>query len=218
MTRSADLLANKPARPSTPVPGHWLLDLPSASSQIYIRRFRPQLQPQAGFRQNGGSILKKLRNDPLESGWIAITSSGGGEPAALLDGWCCTVATGGKGEDEAPLLWCFDGRDEEEDPSVMLNGLQGVSGLFSLRNSAHDPPEVLPSLPPISVADLLSCPQHGRNLACLKPRTGKACNVIFNPEVENAYRWEILRDAVVEKLAWKSGRRVAMKSGLSELR
>ena len=115
-----DILANRAARPSTPVPGHWLLDLPTLTAKLHIRRYQDHSsQPSFG---NGKTVLEGLRTAPLEKAWREINASGDGDARGLLGGWCCTTTT----ESDVGELWCFVVRDDAEDiPLLVVNGLDG---------------------------------------------------------------------------------------------
>ena len=205
----SDILAGRPARPSTTVPGHWLLNVPSTTSQVYIRRFRAS----DTLRSNRETLLDELREDPLERAWRMVNSSGEGHAQRLLEEWCCAIG----GEKDERELWCFDGRDEEHDLLPALEGLEGTpfshTGILLMAYI-----EVLPSPSPINVVDLLDCPQHGRDLSCLKARLGRPCSVHYRPMPGIRLLWEVFTNAVIEKLAWKSGHRVVMRPGTSVLR
>lgn len=73
--------------------------------------------------------------------------------------------------------------------------------------------EILPSVSPIDVTQLLFCPLHGHDLSCLIKREAGACDVQYKPSTKLRTRWDLFTDAVVEKMAWKAGRRVVMRPG-----
>jgi hypothetical protein len=210
-----DFLSNNTARPSTAVPGHWLLKLPSPTAQISIRRFRERPDCSA----DDGSILAKLRNDPIEKGWREINGSDEGEVTGLLDGPCCTIVRGDGGRE----LWLFFAREASDvfvvdDFRFHEDGLEGGSIFLDPIVYAQGDVEVRPSPDSIQPAHLLICSEHGHDLSCVSAGTWKACPVQFKPTQETSSRWELLTDAVVEKLAWKFGRRVVMRPGLTTLR
>lgn len=131
-----DFLDGHPARPTTIVPGQWVLDLPP-SGQISVRCFRASRLPTEIKATGVEAALSKLRDDPLEKGWRVINGregspEGGGvkdvlrSACAILDS---TPGQGGGKEEKEKVLWCFSAL--EEDFSA-LEGLEGSSGRYFL--------------------------------------------------------------------------------------
>lgn len=127
---ASDFLGGQPACPSTPVPGHWLVDLPSSSSTIFIRRYRPLAHEEAAEaveglkRGNGDTLLGRLGEDALEEGWRAVNGSGPsstGDVDKVLRGGCGVIVRtepesegdGGSKSQGRRELWCFYATESE---------------------------------------------------------------------------------------------------------
>jgi len=95
---SGDILHNKAARPSTVFPGHWLINLPP-DTPIHIQRYRSS-------ETLGDSREQGLLEDPLESQWRKINSTGDGSLKDILGGGCATIVHGAEPEHEREL-WIF---------------------------------------------------------------------------------------------------------------
>lgn len=67
-------------------------------------------------------------------------------------------------------------------------------------------------LEPADPARLVKCPKHGHDLNCLnkiKPDGPSPCPLHFDCQ-EAQRMWMKLQDAIAEKIAWRSGRRIVM--------
>jgi hypothetical protein len=108
---SGDILHNKPARPNTVFPGHWLINLPP-DAPIRIQRYR-------SFESTGDSREQALLEDPLEVQWRKINSTGDGSLKDILAGGCATIVHGTEPEREREL-WIFstDGATIEDLPTL----------------------------------------------------------------------------------------------------
>jgi hypothetical protein len=95
---SGDILQNKPARPSTVIPGHWLINV-SPDTPIHIQRYRL-------LEYTGDSREQALLEDLLEVQWRKINSTGDGSLKDILAGGCATIVHGTEPEPEREL-WIF---------------------------------------------------------------------------------------------------------------
>lgn len=93
---SGDILHHKPARPSTVIPGHWLVNIPP-NSPIHIQRYRTS--------ESSDSREQALLEDSLEVQWRKINSTGNGSLKDILTGGCATIINGGSERDRE--LWVF---------------------------------------------------------------------------------------------------------------
>ena len=92
-----DILHHKPARPSTVIPGLWLINLPP-DCPIRIKRYRLPIEHTDNREQ-------ALLEDPLEVQWRTINSSGDGVLKDILAGGCATIVDGGSERERE--LWVF---------------------------------------------------------------------------------------------------------------
>jgi hypothetical protein len=69
----------------------------------------------------------------------------------------------------------------------------------------------MPQHKPFHPADLISCSKHGHDTACLATRsaTEKACDLNMTKDEGLRKSWTYLGNAIFEKLAWRSGKRVS---------
>jgi hypothetical protein len=121
-----DILAGLPARSTTPVPGQWLLDLPSLSPFIHIRRYR-LVQPVTPGGPSG-LIPSSVRNDALERTWKQVNGSEIGYTngvAGVLEGGCATVLSSPEGR----TLWCFHVEKDGDTPDTSTIDMTGIEGL-----------------------------------------------------------------------------------------
>jgi hypothetical protein len=132
---SRDFLGGRAARNNTPVPGHWLLDLPSLSPQIHIRRY---VSASSAPEYDGlGDMLHAVKEDVLEAGW---RRANGGEVgfekgvAGVLEGCCATVVANEEGKRE---LWCFQVSQEENIPPP-LEESRGLEGMFDVYSGKYN--------------------------------------------------------------------------------
>lgn len=111
---SGDILHNKPARPSTVIPGHWLINLPP-DTPIYIQRYR-------STETTSDSREQALLEDILEVQWRKINSTGNGGIKDILAGGCATIveSVGATESERERELWIFntDGAKLEELQSI----------------------------------------------------------------------------------------------------
>jgi hypothetical protein len=123
-----DILAGQQARSNTVVPGHWILDLPSYTPQIHIRRYRSltPLSPSDKLDY----ILERVRFDPLEKAWRVVNGNEVGlvrGVAGVLEEGCAICVNTGTDESRERELWCFYVEKEGEIPAAHVEGLEGES-------------------------------------------------------------------------------------------
>ncbi|ORY31634.1 hypothetical protein BCR39DRAFT_526047 [Naematelia encephala] len=200
-----DWLGHQPAKSSTTVPGHWLLDLPRSSDGIQVRRFRSVAESsQAGPSSDTATILQRLREDTLEKTWRLVNERGShSDIRGALSTGCAVICV----EDGERILWSFSaGTHMNEDENY--SALQELEGLQ----------EVLPRLSPIEPAKLVKCSKHGHSVSCLaSPRPDgiagpipQPCDIRWTNSDVVKRSWEKLGHAIVEKLAWNNGQRIWM--------
>lgn len=114
-----DFLSNHPARPQTKVPGHWLLPL-TPNPQIHIRR----LQASTSSHETSGTILEKLRDDPLEKAWRQLNGTKGDE--GILTEGCATIVYREDGDENRKQLWCFVLEDRTAEDFPTFEVLEGT--------------------------------------------------------------------------------------------
>lgn len=226
-----DLLSGLPARPSTPVPGHWLLGAPPV---IHISIFTADAAAGAS-ETTTEDIIASLRHDPIEKAWMDINGAGDARDALTK---CAIVAPGKKVDTPKPDA---DGEksdapegeakvvdsngtaekskeDEQEGPKEIDLTKEGGEGketptddhgrrLWVFSAEAVEAPEglVLVERPaPIVLSATLTCPLHGQSTSCLA--TGNDCTPVFLPPPA----WRYLEAAAGEKLAWMRGQRLSL--------
>ncbi|KAK8853441.1 hypothetical protein IAR55_004147 [Kwoniella newhampshirensis] len=176
---SSDYLSDTPARLSSSLRGRWVLDLPAPDSPIYIRRYETISE--------SSKILQDHPSDPLEATWRNLNETGDLNVSTIgkaLSSPCAIVTS-----QPSRQLWVFS---TEEDVADVWDHLQELS----------------PRLTPLIASALVSCSEHGHNLACLS-RNAK-CQVFINSTEGSHRNWDLFTAALVEKLAWKNGNRVFM--------
>lgn len=215
-----DLLSGLPARPSTPVPGHWLLGAPPI---IHISIFEASATDGAG-ESTSEDIVTGLRQDPIEKTWMDL--NGAGETRDALTK-CAVVVPGKKvdppkpetdGEKEGDEPMAVDGEKEErpkeidltkEDKEPKEKEKEESVGrrLWVFSAEAIETPDGLTLVEtpaPIVLSATLTCTLHGQSLSCLA--AGQDCTPVFQPPPA----WRYLEAAAGEKLAWKRGQRLSL--------
>lgn len=220
-----DLLSGLPARPSTPVPGHWLLGAPPI---IHISIFAADAATESADDTTAEDIVTGLRKDPIEQAWMDINGSGETRDALTK---CAVVVPGKKADPPKPDE--ADKKDAPSDDAMAVDGpaenntdderpkeidltaegkeepkdeAQGRR-LWVFSAEAIETPEglTLAEQPaPIVLSSTLTCTLHGQNLACLA--AGNDCTPVFQPPPA----WRYLEAAAGEKLAWKRGQRLSL--------
>jgi hypothetical protein len=95
---SGDILHHRPARPTTILPGHWLIDL-RPETPIQIRRYRARDQSTDTHTRE-----QALLDNALDTHWRELNSRGNGTVKDILFGGCATIVISGENERE---LWVF---------------------------------------------------------------------------------------------------------------
>jgi hypothetical protein len=117
---SGDILHHKPARLSTVIPGHWLINLPP-DTPIYIQRYR-------SLETAGDSREQSLLEDPIEVQWRRINFNGHGTVRDVLEGGCATIVHGASGTSEQEReLWIFS---TTRTPTESIQALERKSTSF----------------------------------------------------------------------------------------
>ena len=115
MRAANDFLAHQPARPSTVVPGHWILNH-NPTSKIHIHRYVQSAASRQ--RRSSISVTERWKDDAIERAWHTVNGDGDGDPVTVLDSGCCVVQPGDNGGE----LWYFS----TDDQSVEMDDLAGV--------------------------------------------------------------------------------------------
>nr|XP_019043909.1 hypothetical protein I302_07184 [Kwoniella bestiolae CBS 10118]OCF22839.1 hypothetical protein I302_07184 [Kwoniella bestiolae CBS 10118] len=190
-----DFLGGGPPRPTTVIPGRWIIELPSSNTQIYIHRFR-----QAGQSDQAGPYdydIHDVALDPFERAWKKVNDNVN-ELAPIshsLEQPCAIISNERVNEKREKALWYFTTSNSEIDRP---EGLE----------------EITPPLQPISITQLVTCPKHGHESSCLDSSSsaeGRApCNVSLDTSQDVARHLDLLASALAEKMAWKKGNRILM--------
>jgi len=115
---SEDILHHKPARPSTVMPGYWLINLPP-DCPIRIQRYRLPVEHTDNREQ-------ALLEDPLEVQWRTTNSSGDGVLKDILAGGCATIIDGGSERERE--LWVFSTSTAPDSSSSLERKLDLLCG------------------------------------------------------------------------------------------
>ncbi|WRT70002.1 uncharacterized protein IL334_006995 [Kwoniella shivajii] len=184
-----DYLGGNPPRPSTVIPGQWILDLPSSDTHIHIRRYRQAEEA----NQAGPSVFRDVILDPTEKAWRTINDNSVEEdiPVARILERPCAIITAEAGDTKT--LWCFSIENER---SETFEALQEIS----------------PSLPPLAISQLITCSKHGHEISCLDNQVpdSLSCNVSLDTSEDTNRYLNLFASAVVEKLAWNRGSRISL--------
>jgi len=133
---SEDILHHKPARPSTVIPGLWLINLPP-DCPIRIQRYRLPVEHTDNREQ-------ALLENPLEVQWRTINSSGDGVLKDILAGGCATITDGGSERERE--LWVFSTSTAPDSSSLLeckLDLLYEIMTRLTCRHFTRSPPNHL---------------------------------------------------------------------------
>ncbi|WVQ66718.1 uncharacterized protein L199_004907 [Kwoniella botswanensis] len=192
-----DFLGGDPPRPTTIIPGQWVIQLPLPETQIYIHRYK-----RASLDGEAGPSIYELEDvilDPFERAWRKINDSPNDQVSNVnnLEQPCAIISHAPVEERQEKVLWVFI---TNNDQIVPLDGLE----------------EITPHLQPISITQLVSCPKHGHEPSCLDSQPSSdnktTCIVSLDTSQDVARHLDLLAAALAERMAWKKGTRLILDS------
>jgi hypothetical protein len=211
------------------LPGQHILSLPSDSSTIHIRRYtsptRLPIPPsesssEAARRSALELLLANSADDALERAWRAVNgqeSGAGCEVRDVLASPCAVITR--EAEEGQRMLWLFEFQSEGDTSQKgrhceALEALTRESGDFGQLAPAKVIAAVDEAAGLMDVSALTSDGTPGRatrGFGSFKPD-------ISGPDIrwepgKFARPWQIFTWAVLEKLAWRRGRRMYMQAG-----
>ncbi|OCF61553.1 hypothetical protein L486_01205 [Kwoniella mangroviensis CBS 10435] len=192
-----EFLGDSPPRPTTVIPGQWIIQLPSPDTQVYIHGYkRARLDNEAG---PSNYELEDVILDPFERAWRQINDSPNDQMFSVnnLERPCAIISQTPVDEKQEKVLWVFI---TSNDQIVPLDGLE----------------EITPHHQPISITQLVTCPKHGHDPSCLDSQSSSdnktTCIVSLDTSQDVARHLDLLASALAERMAWKKGTRLILDS------
>ncbi|WWC91939.1 uncharacterized protein L201_006891 [Kwoniella dendrophila CBS 6074] len=187
-----DFFGGKPPRPTTVIPGQWIIEIPDPQTQIYIHKYRKgQNLNEAGpsTSTHGHSIL-----DPYEKIWRKFNHNSNEDISISnsLDQPCLIISC----DRNEKVLWYFTTNNDED---IQLDDFEEIT----LRPQ------------PLNISQLITCSQHGHQSTCLSSTTQIDCHITLDNSQDVAGYLELLASALVEKVVWRRGSRIMMHSAVT---